>query len=129
MPSPVPVNTTAATVNTAIDGVFSVGVVLAETSLKTAVPFLGWPIIGTVVNWAIELISNKVYQYFSLFVTFEIISIQTSAQVSESQKALAALKAAQKKGDQNEISVALKNFKTATTSLTHWNGSANPGSL
>jgi hypothetical protein len=129
--TPVPTNQTASVVNTAIDGVFQVGVTLAETSLKTAVPVLGWPVIGTVVNWVIQLIANQIYQYFALFVTFEIISVQTDLQVNDSQKALAALKAAQNAIPPNPqaIATALLNFQNATKTLTNFTGSANPGQL
>ena len=128
MPS-VSTNPITTTVNSAIDGVFSVGVNLAESSIKTAVPWLGWPIIGTVVNWIVYEIANRVYQYFSLFVSFEIINIQTGAELSESQKALAALKDAQLKGDQVAIATALKNFQDATKSLLHFDGASGPGSV
>lgn len=126
---PAPTNSTATVVNTAIDGVFTVGVNLAETSIKTAVPFLGWPIIGSIVNWIVGAIANKIYQYFSLWVTFEIIDVQVSGQVSDSQKALAALKTAQASGNEVQIAQALQQFQTATSSLTSWNGGASPGSL
>lgn len=129
MATPVPVNPTATTVNKAIDGVFTVGVGLAETAIKAEVPFLALPIISTIFDWLLSLIANKIYQYFSLFVTFEIIDIQVSGQVSDSKKALAALKAAQAKGDRIEIDKALKEFRAATDHLTHWDGGASPGSL
>lgn len=129
MGNPVPVNSTATTVNKAIDGVFTVGVGLAETAIKAEVPFLALPIISTIFDWLLKMIANKIYQYFALFVTFEIIDVQVSGQVSDSQKALAALKAAQAKGDPVEIAKALKDFNDATDHLTHWDGGANPGSL
>lgn len=127
--TPVPVNSTATTVNTAIDGIFNASVSAAETAIKTAVPWLGWPVIGTLVNWIVGGIANKIYQYFALCVTFAIIDIQTSGEVSDFNKTLAALKSAQASGDANAIAIALKNFQTATESLTHWDGGANPGSL
>lgn len=126
---PIPTNPTATVVNTVIDGVFTASVSAAETAIKTAVPWLGWPIIGTIVNFIVNSIANKIYQYFSLCVTFAIIDVQVSGQVSDFNLALSNLKKAQASGDKNAIAKALSEFKTASESLTHWDGGANPGSL
>ena len=129
MSTPVPTNETTTVVNTGIDGVFSASVTAAEAALHVALPWTNWPVIGPVINFLIGQISSKIYQYLSLCVSFTIIDAQSSGEVSDFNKALAALKAAQASGDSNAIQTALTNFQSAVSSLTVWDGANRPSSL
>ena len=127
--SPFPTNSTATVVNKGIDGVFKVATQMAEAALIAEFPVLANPILEKIDDTVIELVANKIYQQFALFVTFEIIDVQVGGEVSDEKKALIALKAAQKLGDKNAESQALSDFQKACVHLTVIDGAAQPGNM
>ena len=132
-----PTNTTAAVVNTAIDGVFGVAVKAAQTALITALdsaePIFAAPVLSTITEAAIDelvqFLGNEIYKNFALWVTFAIIDLQVRGEQSNVATALAALKTAQASGDESAIQAALTKFGTAVQALTHIDGSSIPPSL
>lgn len=127
--NPFPTNQTATVVNKGIDGVFGVAVKAAEIAIVAEVPVLGNPILEKIDNAIIEYVANKIYQQFAEWVTFEIIDFEVGGEVTDQKKALIAMKAAQKEGNQNALIQALAAFDAATVKLTVIDGAANPGSL
>lgn len=125
-PEPFPTNPTASVVNQAIDGVFNVAAKMADAAIFTAAPFLADPVLSELTEEAVQLIANAVYKQFATFVTFEIIDFQSGVEASDQQKALTALKVAQKSGDQNAIQTALTAFAKSCESLTHLDGASQP---
>jgi hypothetical protein len=126
---PIPTNQTATVVNKVIDGIFNTAVTLGENALYAEAPWLKLPIINQIFTFIVKSLVGKIYAYFALGVTFAIIDVQASSEVSDYQKALAALKAAQASGDLNALNDALSKFNAAASAVTHWDGGANPGSM
>lgn len=128
--APFPSNPTTTVVNEVIDEIFKGAVKMAQVDLAASdPPITANPIIEFIDDQIIEWIANKIYQQFALMVSFEIIDYQVSGEISDSKKALIALKAAQAKGDKDEIAKALADFQKATVALTTFNGAAIPGHL
>ena len=117
---PLPTNPTTQVVNTVIDTVWQAAVTAAEAALIAAVPEMGVPVVKQVSQEVIQLVAQAIYKQFALWVSFEIIDFQDSAELTSEQKALVALKAAQKSGV--GLSAALAAFNAAVESLTHING-------
>jgi hypothetical protein len=124
-----PTNPTESVVNTSIDGIFKIGVNLAEKAIVVQVPFLGLPVINSIFNGIVGWLANQIYQQFAKFVDFGIIDLQVGTEEQSVAVALAALKAAQAGGDEVAIQKALQNFGTAVGGLTNLQGSSNPGSM
>lgn len=121
--APFPTNPTTLVVNQTIDGVFGVAVGAAQAALIAADPAVfGFPIIAFLDDQVIQLVANEIYKQFAQWVSFEIIDFDDAAQVTDQQKALAALKAAQTSGDPNALAQALTNFDQAAQALTHIDG-------
>ena len=118
---PFPTNPTTVVVNQAIDGVFGIAVKAAEVALVTADPAVfGIPVIQDIDDEVIQLVANAIYKQFAQWVSFEIIDFDDAAEVSAEQKALVALKAAQKSGV--NLAQALANFDQAVEATTHIDG-------
>lgn len=127
---PFPTNATATVVNQGIDGVFGIAVKAAEASLIAAdPPLFGNPIVEKIDNEVFNLVANAIYKQFAMWVTFEIIDFEEGSELTDEQKALIALKAAQNSGDPLALAQALSNFDKTTAALTHMDGAAAPGSL
>lgn len=120
--NPFPTNPTTTIVNQVIDTVWEAAVKAAEAALIAAVPEMDAPVIEQVSQEVIQLVANALYKQFALLVSFEIIDFQDAGELNAQQKALIALKAAQKLGDTNVLAQALKNFDDATEALTHLDG-------
>lgn len=122
--TPFPVNPVATVVNQAIDGVFGVAVKAAEASLVATDPVVfGNPILEKIDNEVIQLVANAIYKQLAQWVSFEIIDFEDASELSDEQKALIALKAAQKSGDPHALIQALAAFDKAAEALTHIDGS------
>jgi hypothetical protein len=131
---PFPTNPSASIVDPVLDGVFNAALTIAETALIADFPVVfGLPVIGLLAQFVLKQVlgylANRVYRQFALMVMFTIIDYQISGEVSDAGQALAALKAAQLKGDPNEIQTALVHFQAATVSLTRFDGADPAGSL
>lgn len=125
-----PIDPTITVVNSVIDGVFSVAVKATQAALVASDPAIfGLPVIEPIDNELIQLIANALYKQFAGWVSFEILDFKDSAELTDEQKALAALKAAQSQGDPSALTQALTNFDQAVAKLTRFDGAASPPSL
>lgn len=119
---PLPTSPTTQVVNTVIDTVWQAAVTAAEAALIAAVPEMGVPVVKQVSQEVIQLVANAIYKQFALFVSFEIIDFSDAIELNDQQKALVALKAAQKSGDPLALAQALSNFDQSVAALTHMDG-------
>ena len=119
---PLPTNPTTQVVNTVIDTVWQAAVTAAEAALIAAVPEMGVPVVKQVSQEVIQLVAQAIYKQFALWVSFEIIDFQDSAELTSEQKALVALKSAQKSGDPLALAQALSNFDQSVAALTRIDG-------
>lgn len=124
---PFPVDPTTTVVNKALDGLVGVLVKAIEADVAAlAPPFTSNPIAMTIDDEIIQLIANALYKKFALVVDFVIIDYKVDGQEKDFKAALAALKLAQGKGDQNAIQLALTELGKNVGALTVLNGAAQP---
>ena len=80
----------------------------------------------TFVSPLVSYIGEKFSKELQTAGTFTVIDLQVSSEVSNVSKELAALIAAEKKGDPNAIKIAIQNYANANSALIHDDGSAPP---
>ncbi len=124
---PFPIDPTTVVVNKALDGLVGILVKAIEADVAAlAPPFTANPVVMVIDNEIIQLIANALYKKFALVVDFAIIDYKVDGQEKDFKAALAALKLAQGKGDQNAIQLALTELGKNVGALTVLNGAAKP---
>ena len=126
MTGPATTNQTATEVNSVIKSSGGTIVTVTEGLIVADVPWLGTPIVKQI--W--EAIFNWIASYFikaaQTGATFAVIDVQVDSEESNISKALSALVAAEKSGDQNAIQTAIKNYQLAQSAIVNDDGSASP---
>lgn len=125
---PTGTNSTAQTVGDIASGTVNVVETTVEKLAEADVPILAAPVVKTLFEMVVGWLFGYIARAFSLFGIQMTIIIQTGAEVSSDNKALAALVAAQKSGDPVAIQKALAAFQLAVQNLGHADGSATPSS-
>ncbi len=121
---PTTINKTANAVDSAIQSAETGIIGVVETMIIADVPALGFPIIKQL--W--EALFNWIAGYFTKAAmdgaTFLVIDHQVDKEQSALSKALAALTAAQKTGNADEIKKAIQAYADCHSSLVHSDGSS-----
>lgn len=131
-PLPAPVNQTASAVNTVVNDVVQGSVQLAEHSLETLietqVPIFALPVIKQVEEFTIDeivgFVGNKISIGLQQVGTYIVIDTQVNSEKKGVSKALADLMMAEKSGDPQRITDAIKAYADAQSALIHDDGSA-----
>lgn len=115
-------NPIAAVINKVVAVIFSGGAKVAEGDLAVEVPILEAPVIGTIVNQAIEAFADDLDGIAANMVSVIVTDIQTNGEQSAVVKAKTALDSATKSGDANAIKTAQSAVVSAWASLGNFDG-------
>ena len=126
MSDPTTSNSAAGTVDTIIADVNTAGVQLVEKLAIADVPFLGFPIIKQIFQFALGWLDGYISKAIQLGATFGIIDIQVGAEKNALSQALLNVIAAEKTGDAAQIKAAIQAYANAQSALVNDDGSATP---
>ena len=121
------VNQTATLVDTALKDAETLGDTAAETAAEAYVPFLNWPIIKQLFEYAVDSISALGVKFLELRGTFLISEFDSRVERNAVQAELAKLTAdANAKASAGTISADEAAWLKAVSGLIHSDGSATP---
>lgn len=103
--------------NDLLDAILAV--VMAQ--LVIWMPFLGWPVISTIVYYFLSKVGQLIFDQLSLFIDFTKIDFKVDDQNKKYQEALDALKKANEAGTEAEIEKAKSDFKDTLRNLIKLN--------
>lgn len=126
MSDPTTVNKLATVVNDAIKVAMDGGEVAAEAAMVADLPWLGLPVIRTILSWFLGIVEGYFYSNAAKTATKIVIDLQVSSEVSKTNSYFQKAQDAVKSGDKNAIDVASKNLDAAFAALIHYDGSASP---
>lgn len=95
-----------------------------DTAAESAQPWLLTPVIKQFFEWIVSKLTTPLTTMFGTLVSWGVIDTQIFLEKTGVSAALAALIAAEKKGDKDEIAKALKDFQAANSALDNNDGSA-----
>lgn len=127
MSDPVTDNKTASAVNSGIDFAGGTIVSAVEGLIIADVPALSLPIIKQLWEALFGWVAGYFIKAAKTGATFAIIDSQINGEVTTLSKALAAIAAAQKTGDEDALKKAIQDYANAHSALAHSDGSASVG--
>lgn len=86
-------------------------------------PFLGWPIISSIVKLVIGRLTQKIYGAIEPPVALAIIKFQNDQEKAAYEASLKALEEAKKTGNEDAIKKAKEDRNAAIDNVIHYNGS------
>lgn len=123
---PTTTNQTASAINSGISTGVNIAETVAEDLFFADFPLLNIPVIKQLCKIPFIIVGSYISKAVQGGATFIVIDVQVGAEESKMSKALAALIAAEKTGDQNVIKKAIQDYANAQSALTHDDGSAIP---
>lgn len=112
-------DTLVAFVDKVIDALFTGGDIAAEAAITAEVPIFANPILQSMLDEVIGVISNAVERNLIESVNALVFDIQTNNENSAVVQAAQALKNAQTAGDQNAIAASTQTLISSLGALVH----------
>jgi hypothetical protein len=104
----------------------SEGISLVKKLIIADLPFLGWPVISSLLGYLLGWLDGYLSVVEQTGVSFLIISTQIDEEKNTLSAALKALLAAQKSGNKDEITKAVIAYQQAQSALVNYDGPATP---
>ena len=97
--------------------IYSFAITAFLRAVKVQYPFLNIPVLSQIFDRLILAIANPIFDYLQKIVTFQVINMQTQAELDAYLKAQADLTLALKKGTKDELQQKQKDFEKAFSDL------------
>lgn len=122
--TPLPANQTATTINTIIADANSAGVKVIEALIIADEPWMGDPLIRTLLGDLLGWLDGYISQAEQNGATFGVIQAQVNSENSAVNSAVAEVIAAEKSGIPASIQKAIQDYANANSALGHFDGTA-----
>lgn len=97
--------------------IYSFAITAFLRAVKVQYPFLNIPVLSQIFDRLITAIANPIFNYLQKIVTFQVINMQTQAELDAYLKAQADLTSAIQKGTKDELQQKQKDFEKAFSDL------------
>jgi hypothetical protein len=124
---PVITNPVATFLNTVVGGLLTgITAPAIDLAAEAAFPLLGFPIIKEIFEYAIKELAGQISINIQDGIVSIVINIETNSELHNLLSVLAAVNAAHKSGNANDIAKAIDDAGTAWDNLGHFDGIAVP---